>query len=184
MTDHQIIDLYFQRSETAISATENTYGAYCRSIAIRILQNKEDAREVVNDTYWKVWNSIPPQCPNPLQSFLGKITRQLAINRLAQNTAQKRGGKTYALILEELTDCAGNTPADPTEEIALRDALNTFLRQLSDKPRQIFIQRYWYMLSVAEIANETGLGQSSVKMQLLRTREKLKIYLQEEGFLP
>lgn len=184
MTDREIIALYWQRSEAAIAATEKVYGRYCHCIAYGILRSKEDSCEVVNDTYLKAWHSIPPQQPNPLKIFLGRIARQLAINRLEQNTAQKRGSGQYTLALEELTDCTDGSPLDISEQIALREALEHFLQNLPMQTRQIFLMRYWYFQSIAEISEAFNIGQSKVKMQLLRTREHLKIYLQEEGLLP
>ncbi len=182
MTDSQIIDLYWQRSETAISETHAAYGPYCPTLAFRILFNREDAEEVVTDTYLKLWGIIPPQRPDPLRGILGRITRQLSINRLEHDTAKKRGGE-YPLILGELETCAGNSPADPTEQLALKEALETFLKALPPVSRRIFLLRYWHFYSLEEIGTALDLGQSRVKMQLLRTRQKLRGYLQQEGLL-
>lgn len=185
MTDEQIVELYWQRCETAIEETRKRYGCYCRCIANGILRNNEDAAETENDTYLKVWNQIPPARPSPLKSFLGRITRQLSINRLEKATARKRGGGEYILALEELGDCVGSDPTDSlVERVVLTDALNRFLRALPSETRKIFLMRYWYARSVSEIAKELGIGQSKVKMQLLRTREKLREHLRKEDLLP
>lgn len=183
MTDSELIDLYWQRSEAAITATDKAYGCFCRSISRHILADPEDADEVVNDAYLKVWNLIPPQRPDPFRAFLGRITRQLSINRLESATAQKRGGGQYDLALEELKDVANGEGMDMAERLALRDALERFLNSLPDRARRLFLQRYWYFLSIDEIAKDTGLSRSNVKMQLLRTREKLRDFLQKEELL-
>ena len=183
MTDSELIDLYWQRREDAIAATDKAYGRFCRSISGHILSDPEDAEEVVNDTYFKVWNLIPPQRPDPFRGFLGRITRQLSINRLESNTAQKRGSGQYALALEELGEVANEAASDPAERLVLREALEQFLKALPEKSRRLFLLRYWYFLSVKEIASQTGLTQSNVKMQLLRTREKLRDCLQKEELL-
>lgn len=184
MTDEQIINLYWERSESAIQETEKAYGSYFHAIAYRILYNEEDAKEIVNDTYLKAWNVIPPARPNPLKTFLGRITRQLSINRLEKNTAGKRGSGQYTAALEELAECTADRRAsDPEERIALRDALNSFLWSQPVQARKIFVRRYWYMCSVAEIAEAFALGESKVKMQLLRTRRKLREHLEKEGFV-
>ena len=182
MTDEQIVELYWERSEEAISETQKAYGPYFHYIAFGILRNDEDAGEIVNDTYWKAWNIMPPQRPNPLKTFLGRITRQLSINRLEKNTALRRGGGQYEAVLDELAECtADERAADPEELVLLRDVLNRFLCQMPQESRRIFVQRYWYMCSVSEIAQDSGLKESKVKMQLLRSREKLREYLQKEG---
>lgn len=183
MTDAEILELYWQRCESAIAATDAAYGTYCHSIALRILGDREDAREIVSDSYLKLWNSIPPLRPDPIRGFLGKITRQLAINRLEQNTAVKRGSGEYTLALDELRQVADGTPVDPAEGLALRDALERFLRTLPEQSRRIFLKRYWHFMSLRQIARELGLGQSNVKMQLLRTRQKLKDFLEKEELL-
>ena len=183
MTDQDLTQLYLQRSEEAIAATEQLYGSFCRTIAFRILGDREDAAEVVNDSYFKLWNLIPPQEPDPLKGFLGKITRQLSINRLEVNTAQKRGNGQYDLALEELGDIASGKAADPAEALALREALNQFLRELPSEERQIFLLRYWHFSPIDEIAGALGASQSKIKMRLLRTRQKLKAYLQKEELL-
>lgn len=183
MTDRELIDLYFQRSEEAISATESLYGHFCLAIAIRILGNREDAAEVVNDSYLKLWNLIPPQVPDPFRGFLGRITRQLSINRLEAATAQKRGGSQYPAALEELEEIASGESLDPETRIALRDALEHFLLTLSPQKRRCFLLRYWHFHSVEEIARLMGVTQSKVKMQLLRTRQQLQAYLQKEELL-
>lgn len=183
MTDQQIVELYWERSEAAIWETQAAYEPYFHYIAWGILRNEEDVREVVNDTYLKAWQQIPPARPNPLKMFLGRITRQLAINRLEKNTAQKRGAGQYQLALEELSEYVSGQPlTDPEEQLALRDALNGFLLAQPALTRKIFVRRYWYMHSVAEIAAEFDLGESRVKMQLMRTRKRLAEYLQKEGF--
>jgi len=183
MTDNEILTLYWQRSQQAVEETEKAYGRYCHCIASRILRNDEDAGETVNDAYFKAWNRIPPERPSSLKHFLGVITRQLAINRLEKNTAAKRGGEQYMLVFDELAECvSGNEMQDPAELLALRDVLNRFLAEQPARSRRIFVQRYWYMYSIAEIAANQGVGQSKVKMQLRRTWAKLKEYLLKEGF--
>jgi len=183
MTDEQIVDLYWARSEQAIWETQKAYGSYFCYIARGILRNEEDAEEIVNDTYMKAWYIMPPQRPNPLKTFLGRITRQLSINRLEKNTASKRGGGQYEAVLEELSECtADERAANPEELMILRDMLNRFLWELPEESRRIFVGRYWYMRPIAEIAKACGCGESKVKMQLKRSREKLREYLRKEGF--
>lgn len=183
MEDNQIVDLYFERSESAISETENKYGRYCHYIAYQILENDEDAKEIVNDTYLKVWNNIPPNRPNSLKSFVGMISRQLSFDYYEKCHAQKRGGQV-ALVLDELAECIpdNNSSKDIGESIALRDALNKFIWSLKGKTRIIFVRRYWYANSISEIAQEYGMKESNVTVLLLRTRKKLKSFLCKEGF--
>ena len=185
MTDEQIIALFWERCETAITETDNKYGRYFHYVAFGILDSDEDAQEIVNDTYWKAWGIIPPQRPNHLKAFLGRITRQLSINRLEYNTAQKRGASQYYIALEELNTSIpeADNGADTEDILALRDCLNTFLHSLPTQARRIFIRRYWHLHSVAQIAKEFAFSESKVKSMLMRTREKLKEHLIYEGFV-
>ena len=183
MEDKQIVDLYFERSESAISETDKKYGRYCHYIAYRILENDEDVKEIVNDTYLKAWNTIPPNRPDPLKPYVGMLSRQLSLDRYEEYRAQKRGGQVM-LVLDELAECIpdGNSGEDIGESIALQDALNKFVWSLSDKAQNVFVRRYWYSSSISEIAEEYGMKESNVTVLLLRTRRKLKAYLQKEGF--
>lgn len=185
MDDRQIIALYNERSEAALSETAKKYGRYCRSIAYNILSNEEDCEECVNDTWLKAWENIPPQCPDSLPAFLGRITRNLALNRYKHNTREKRGGGQTPLVLEELADCipGGSNAETAAEEALLVEVLNRFLEGLPVQKRKIFLRRYWYMSSVKEIAADFGLSESNVKMTLSRTRSKLKQTLEKEGIL-
>lgn len=183
MTDEKILELYAMRSERAIEECDKTYGNYCRTVAARILTSPEDAEECVNDAYFKVWSMIPPEKPNSLKTFLGKITRQLSINRLAARNMQKRNSGEYLLALDELQECIpDNSNEDLGELVALRDVLNRFLRTLPVTMRRVFIKRYWYIHSVSDIAKEFSFSESKVKSMLMRTRERLKQYLISEGF--
>lgn len=184
MKDEAILELYWARSEAAIDETDRVYGRYCHSVAFGILRDQEDAEETVNDTWLKAWDSIPPERPHHLKGFLGRITRQLSINRLERETAQKRGAGQYPLAVDELAECipAGNRGEDLADLTALRDALNRFLRSLPTEPRSVFLRRYWYAQSIAEIAAGCGMSESKVKSMLLRTRNKLRKALTEEGF--
>ncbi len=183
MDDSCIVDLFWARSEEAIIETERTYGRYCRFIARQILRNDADAEEVVNDTYLKTWNSIPPNRPVSLKSYVGMITRQLALDAYEAKTTRKRGGE-IPLVLEELSECIPDTcdDAELGESVALRDALNRFVRSLPERTQAVFIQRYWYASSVADVARAFGMKESSVTVLMLRTRRKLKKFLEEEGF--
>ena len=183
MEDKQIVELYLERSETAIAETEKKYGRYCHYIAYQILYNDEDAEQVVNDTYLKTWNTIPPQRPDPLKSYVGMISRQLALNAYEKQHAQKRGGQ-IPLVLDELSECIpdNSNNADIGDNIALSDALDRFLRSLPQHTRNIFVRRYFYISSVAEIAKDFSLKESNVTMNLLRTRKKLAQFLKREGF--
>lgn len=183
MTDEQIVALYWERSENAITETSKAYGRYVHYIAYSILRDDEDSAEIVNDTYLKAWNTIPPERPNPLKTFLGMITRQLSINRLRENNTQKRGGGQYFLALDELAECIPGGGSDLVELTALRDVLNAFLHTLPGEARRIFIRRYWHMCSISEIARQFSMSESKVKSLLMRTRGKLKKYLTEEGFI-
>ncbi len=181
MDDRQIIDLYWERSEAAISETEKKYGKYCHYIAFNILSNSEDAEEVVNDTYLKLWNSIPPKKPDPLKPYAGTVCRNTALKRYTEQNAQKRGGA--ASVIEELNECVpdGFSQNDIGESIALRDALNRFVRSLPERTQKIFIGRYFYASPIADIARSHSKSESYVTVLLLRTRKKLKQFLQKEG---
>ena len=183
MTDEMIVDLFFERSEKAIEETDKAYGRYFHYIAFGILGNDEDAKEMVNDTYLKAWNCIPPARPNPLKAFLGRMTRQLSLNRMEQKNAKKRKEGQYAQALDELSECIADTNGVDIEgTIALTEALNRFLRAQPITERRVFIKRYWYMASVSDIANEYGMSESKVKSLLFRQRQKLQKQLKGEGF--
>lgn len=183
MEDHAIVELYFARAEEAISETAAKYGGYCYSIAYNILNDREDSEESVSDTYLAAWNAIPPRRPAILATFLGKITRHLAIDRWRARSAQKRGGGEVILALEELEECADSSRS-PEQLLARRELgslLNRFLESLPETERHVFLCRYWYLYSVAEIASAFGFSQSKTASMLHRTRGKLRKLLEKEG---
>lgn len=183
MEDNNIVDLYWKRDEKAIEETKSKYGKYCHAIAFNVLCNHEDAEECVNDTYLGAWNSMPPHKPQMLGAFLGKITRNLALKRWRDKTADKRGGGENALVIDELQECIPCTD-DVLEAIEVKELSNIidrFLRNIPTNERRVFICRYWYMDSIGDISKQFGYGQSKVKMMLLRTRKKLLDELEKEG---
>jgi RNA polymerase sigma-70 factor (ECF subfamily) len=184
--DLQIIDLYWARAEAAITETEKIYGRYCHSIAYHILCNEEDSEECVSDTYLKAWNSIPPQRPSALKLFLGKITRNLSLDRYEQRTAGKRGYGEIPLVLDELQGCvpAMESTERIVEDIALVELFDKFLAELSAEGRRLFVLRYWHLYSIREIAAICNLRESKVKMSLMRNRNKLRQLLEKEGITP
>ena len=185
MEDCQIVALYWAREQTAIQATEEKYGRYCRSIIGRILRSDQDRAECVNDVYLGAWNSMPPHRPESLRLFLGKIARRAALHRYEKLTAEKRGLGQVPAALEELAECLPG-PED-TEQVfegmALTELINAFLGDFPSQQRKIFVQRYWYLRSIREIARAYGMGESGVKMSLLRARRELKKRLEREGIL-
>lgn len=185
MDDQKLIELYWQRSENAIAETAKKYGNYCYRVAYNILANNEDSEECVNDTYFKVWENIPPTRPNRFSAFIGKIVRRLAINRYEYLTAVKRGGSQVPLALEELRDCIPdhNTPEKLVEDKELVLVINKFFKGLSLDSRKIFLQRYWGLSSIKDISVMYGITESKVKMSLMRTRSKFKDYLEKEGIV-
>lgn len=184
MQDDQIVALYWQRDEHAIQETEQKYGRYLSKIAYNILSDSEDCKECINDTYLKAWNSIPPHRPGALAAYLGKITRELAIDIFRTRNRKKRQASEYALSLSELEECVPDTVS--TEQSAdlhlLAEAINSYLSSLSREARVTFVGRYYYMDSLKEIAAYQGMSEAKVKSMLYRTRQGLKIYLQQEGF--
>jgi len=185
LEDMQIISLYWERSEDAITQTSNKYGRYCHSISYNILHNHEDADECVNDTYMNAWNSIPPNRPNMLSAFLAKITRNLSLKKYENYSAKKRGSGQMQLALEEIENylSVSGGAEEIADETLLAEFLNRFLGSLPLEKRKIFMRRYWYFSSIKEIAIDYGMGESKVKMILLRTRNDLKLFLEQEGIV-
>ena len=183
MNDQQIIDLYWQRSEEALRATEEKYGAYCRAVAGNILADRLDAEECVSDTWLRAWNAMPPHRPNKLRLFLGKLARSAACDALRSRTARKRGGGECLLALEELGECVPAVPgADrAAEERELAEILDRFLRSLPERDCNVFLRRYWYAEPLEAIAKRYGMKVSTVKTCLYRSRGKLRNYLEGEG---
>ncbi len=183
MEDGKIIDLYWQRSEAAIAETDTKYGAYCHSISHNILHNKEDAEECVNDTYLKAWHSMPTQRPNCLMAFLGKIVRNLSLDRYRKNHAKKRGDGETELALTELEEClsASGSVEEAVDGKLLTDCIDRFLAGLPRQKRSVFVCRYWYLYPVSEIAKRYGLSESSVTNTLFRLRKQLRRHLETEG---
>lgn len=183
MEDRQIVDLYWARSEKAISETERKYGRYCYYIANNILHNNEDSEECVNDTYLNAWRAMPDKRPSKLSTFLGKITRNLSLNKWELYSAKKRGDGQTSLVLEELQECipSSDNVDKVVDDIVLAEVLNSFLAFLPKEKRIIFMRRYWYLSSIEEIAKDYSMSESKVKMSLLRSRKALKQVLKEEG---
>lgn len=184
MEDVRIIDLYWQRSETAIDETAKKYSRYCHSISFHILHSEEDAEECVNDTWLNAWNAMPPRRPSCLSTFLGRITRNLSLDRFKRYNAEKRGGGQLELALDELDEVI---PAAGVEEAInekeLTRALDSFLGSLPMEKRVIFVKRYWYFLPIKTIAEQTGTSEKQVNSALFRLRKGLKAYLEGEGVL-
>ena len=183
MDDKKIVDLYWSRSESAISETDKKYGKYCYSIAYNILTNNEETEESVSDTYMTAWKAIPPRRPSVLATFLGKITRNLAIDRWRERVATKRGGGEVTLALEELEDCVAGLQ-NVEMEYERKELIRAYVKFLDALPvaeRRVFLLRYWYVDSVEAIAEKFGFSQSKVKTMLYRTRAKLRKQLAEEG---
>lgn len=185
MRENEILDLYWSRNEAAIQVTADTYGAYCYTIAHNILGTIEDAEECVNDTWLKAWFSIPPNRPSNLSGYLGKLTRNLALNRHKLLTASKRGMGQTELALSELEGCipAQTDIAQTMDEIVLTNAIDTFLRAQPQADRNIFIGRYWYLYSIRELAQAYRMSESKITSLLYRMRKKLKLQLEKEGII-
>ena len=181
MKDHEIISLYWQRSESAIAETEAKYGKLCHSVAYGVLKNNEDAEECVNDTYVRAWNSMPSDLPDHLGAYVSKITRRLAIDRFRRNTAEKRAAVTVSIfdeLSEALPDAGGDGMAD---RMVMRDTLNRFLMSLTPENRMVFMRRYWYCDTVRSIAATMHMTDMGVKKRLERMRKQLKSALEKEG---
>ena len=184
MEDEQIVQLYWERSDRAISETAYKYGTYCRSIAQNILQNPEDAEEIVNDTWLGAWNAMPPHRPGVLSTFLGKLTRRISIDRFRTRTRHKRGGDTVTLALEELNECvpSGDRTVQEADLHALAQSVNRYLRTLPPLQRNVFIGRYFYADSLQEVAAYYRMSIPKTKSMLHRTRQGLKVHLTKEGY--
>ncbi len=182
--DEKIIELFWQRNEQAISAAQEQYGIYCKSIAVSILENAQDAEECLNDTVLSLWNSIPPNHPRSLRAYMGKIIRNLALNRYRAMQRQKRGSGNMPLLLDELSEVVSEreTVEQILDSRALTEALQDFLRQLPKNQRVMFVRRYWYADPVGTLAEAFGISENSLSVKLHRMRQKLKLYLQERGF--
>lgn len=183
MEDLQIIQLFWERSEQAISETATKYGVFLWRIARNILGSHDDADECVNDTYLRAWNAIPPSRPSVLRAWLGRITRNLSLDRWNQSRAQKRGGSAVDVLLGELSECvpSPHRTEQHLEDQALADALSAFLRTLPRENRVIFLRRYWYGDRLEVIAAGMDCSAGKVKSSLFRTRKKLLAYLEKEG---
>ncbi|MBP5730932.1 MAG: sigma-70 family RNA polymerase sigma factor [Clostridia bacterium] len=183
MQDADIVELYWARNQSAVTATYEKYYSYCRRIALNVLRSEEDAEECVNDVWYAAWETIPPAKPELLSAYLAKITRNLALKRVRDESRQKRGGEAEKLPFEELADfIADGTSVEETAEASeLGAALNRFLAELPEEQRKIFMRRYWYGDSIEDIAARGGFTESKVKMTFLRLRDKLRDRLRGEG---
>ena len=183
MEDQDIVDLYWQRSDLAISETEQKYGRYCRSIAGHICAVPEDAEECVSETWWRAWNLMPDKRPAVLSAFLGRITRNLALDRVREQNRKKRGGGETSLALEELAECVPDRVdlERDMEDRELERAVGSFVAGLPETEKTVFVLRYWYLAPVSAISERLGCSQSKTKGILFRTRKKLKAFLQEEN---
>lgn len=184
MTDNQIIELYEKRDEQAIRETDRTYGKYCYKIADNILHNHQDSEECVSDTWYKVWNLIPPNRPTHLSLYCGRITRNLSFDRWRKKHANKRNDDEMDIILDELVDCipAKNDVEGELIYSELVQVINSFLLSEKSRERSMFVKRYYYAESVSDIARQYNLKESNVLVILSRIRKRLQMYLDREGY--
>ncbi len=184
LNDEDIIELYWNRHETAIEESSQRYGRYCYSISYNILHDSEDAEECVNDTWLRTWNTIPPQRPNKLAFFVGRITRNLSLDKYKAKKAKKRGGDMPS-FMEELTECIPAPESTLVEQTImdqqLNQTINQFMHALPERECNLFLARYWYGMSLSEIAQRFGMKENNIKASLFRSRGKLKSHLIQEG---
>ncbi|MBQ6153345.1 MAG: RNA polymerase sigma factor [Ruminococcus sp.] len=182
MNDKEIIALFFGRDEKAIEYTESQYRSYCYSIADKVLRNREDSEECLNDVWLAAWNSIPPNDPPSLSTYLGRITRNLSVKRLRDINRKKRG-RELTVYLEELEEAipTHSNVEEAIDNVLLKESLEQFLKKQSKINRSLFICRYFYLDGIGEIALRFGLTENTVKLRLFRLRKKLKEYLEKEG---
>ena len=182
--DREIVALYHARDERAIELTARKYGDYCFTISHNILNNREDAEECVNDTWLRTWNTIPPQRPRSLQYYLAKIIRNLSLTRWREKHTEKRGGGELTVALDEVEEFLVGTREveDPAARAAFADCLNRFLRGLPERECTVFLRRYFYLDTTAQIAGRIGTKEANVLLILSRTRAKLRTHLEQEGY--
>lgn len=185
MEDKNIVDLYWNRKDSAIVETSEKYGSYLFKISFNILYSKEDSEECVNDTYLKAWNSIPPNRPNLLKAFLGKITRNLSIDLYRKNRTKGRSGEVE-IAIEELEGVipSGEDIFKTLDEKYLVEKINEFLERINRQDRKIFLLRYFYLHSSKDIEKLTDIKVSTINTILYRTRNKLRKHLEKEGINP
>lgn len=184
MTQNELIELFWDRNERAIEEMQKEYGGYCFIIANNILNNEQNAEECVNDAWMRVWNSIPPSRPDNFRAYLAKITRNLSVDRLKYQYAEKRN--VYLVAFEELEECLFSSDGSVSEQLeleALQQAINRFLRLQPKRERAVFLRRYFFGESVATVAQNFGLSVANTTKILSRTRAKLKLFLEKEGYL-
>ena len=183
MEDTSIIELYWKRNEQAIRETDRKYGKLCYRLADNILKRKEDSEECVNDTFLKVWNSIPDDRPENFSAYICQITKRLALTRYRYNTADKRNSESY-ISYDELSEIvSGNdSPEDAAVLTELSNSISEFLMKESKQNRQIFVRRYWYYDSAEAIAEAFQISPNTVWSILSRMRKRLKKHLQKESF--
>ena len=183
MTDEQIIELYWNRDEIALSETKVKYEKLCHSIAVNILANSSDAEECVSDTYLSIWNSIPDMRPTNFKAWICKLTRNISLDLYRKMTAKKRGNGEVNLILDELEDCipASLTVEQQYDSNNTSNAISEFLMSIPKEQRIVFTRRYWYGDSIEFISTKYYITQSKTKSILFRNRQKLKLYLEKEG---
>lgn len=183
MEDTAIIDLFWARNQDALTQTDLKYGPMCRSLAFNILSDREDSEECVNDTWHKAWNTMPPQRPDSLRAYLGRIVRNLSISRLRQRTAQKRG-HGVKIMFSELEDClpAATSVDRELDNRELAAAISRWLRTLATEDRVLFVRRYWYGDAVHALASQWGFEPNRMAKRMLKLRRSLKQWLEKEGF--
>ena len=182
MDDEKIIEMLFSRAEESISVIDEKYGAACKKIAKDILGNEQDAEECVSDAYLGVWNTVPPERPKPFSTFLYRILRNLSLKKLTANKAKKRSA-VFEELITELEDYLPSTETveKRMEQMELAKAIDEFLETLTPDNRKVFLRRYWFSESYEQIANDLCMSVGNVSMRLVRTREKMRKFLEERG---
>ncbi len=184
MNDNEIVQLFWERNEAALTETDKKHGKRCLIIAENILNNREDAADCVNDSYFKVWNLIPPKRPNFFGAFLSSVVKHTAIDFLKAKTAGKRGGGEMTLVLDELEDVISDNSSIERnfENKEVIGKINDFLKELPEKNRRMFVLRYWYCCDIPEIASRLETRKNTVSVILNRTRKQLREYLKKGGY--
>ena len=181
MEDKRIIALFWARDERVLDVVREKYGKLCRRIAHNLLGNAEDVEECENDAYLALWNAIPPARPDSLSAYLGRVTRNIALDRFDRRNAQKRGGE-MAVLLSELGEvAAADTVEDAFDSAQVTTIIAAFLREETEENRWLFVRRYWHGDPLGTLARQSGHSENTLKARLFRQRERLRAYLQKEG---